>query len=182
MKEILYIFLILPFLTIGCSNDDDASFKNPVSQLPPPTQTGENTLGCLVNGEVFLPKGTSLAGPVLDCVYQYVDGGYYFGLQGNRRVNGILQAIGVGTRRLQINEGEIYQLLENLDGNANGAWYYPAEMAILYTSETHSGELEITKLDESENIVSGTFWYDLQLPDGEIVEVREGRFDMQYTN
>jgi len=31
--------------------------NNNADSLPPATQTGANTLGCLVNGKVFVPKG-----------------------------------------------------------------------------------------------------------------------------
>ena len=43
------------------------------------------------------------------------------------------------------------------------------------------GEMTITKLDFENNIVSGTFWFDAINDEGEIVEVREGRFDMQFS-
>ena len=32
---------------------------DPVDQLPPATQTGANTLGCLVNGQAWTPAGNS---------------------------------------------------------------------------------------------------------------------------
>ena len=44
---------------------------NPVDQLPPETQTGANTFGCLVNGKVFIPKDSGL-NPYLTCYYQYI--------------------------------------------------------------------------------------------------------------
>ena len=50
------------------------------------------------------------------------------------------------------------------------------------TNSIQTGNLTITKLDQTNQIVSGTFWFDVEHPiSGEIVEVREGRFDMQYT-
>jgi hypothetical protein len=45
---------------------------DPVSQLPPETQTGANTFGCLVNGQVFKPGGSNLSGPNLAATYQYI--------------------------------------------------------------------------------------------------------------
>ena len=42
------------------------------------------------------------------------------------------------------------------------------------------GKLIITKLDEINQIVSGTFWFDAVNDKGEKVEVREGRFDVHY--
>lgn len=49
------------------------------------------------------------------------------------------------------------------------------------TTSEITGEMTITKLDFEKHIVYGTFWFDILLPNGEIVEVREGRFDMQFT-
>ena len=49
------VLLFIAFTFINCSNNDD-----PQDQLPPITQTGANTFGCLVNGQVFVPKD---AGP-----------------------------------------------------------------------------------------------------------------------
>ena len=46
----------------------------------------------------------------------------------------------------------------------------------------HSLKITITKLDEVNHIVSGTFWFDVQDTNGVIHQIRDGRFDMQYTN
>ncbi|MBW7840687.1 MAG: hypothetical protein H3C36_13855, partial [Chitinophagaceae bacterium] len=46
---------------------------------------------------------------------------------------------------------------------------------------TYSGELWIKKLDPVNQIVSGTFWFDAVTANGQKVEVREGRFDVRYT-
>ncbi len=114
MKRILItMLLIFPLWGLGgCSKDDDQSSQDPVSQLPEATQTGENTFGCLLNGEIFLPDNRHLS---LDCVYQYVDGGYYFSLQGNRDnefFHSIL--IGISTNDLKIEQGGVYPLGENI--------------------------------------------------------------------
>lgn len=52
------IKIILPILLIlfsGCKKDN--SNLDNVDQLPPATQTGANTFGCLINGKVWVPKG-----------------------------------------------------------------------------------------------------------------------------
>ncbi len=41
--------------------------------------------------------------------------------------------------------------------------------------------MSITKLDFENHIVSGTFWFDAINEDGKLVEIREGRFDMNFT-
>lgn len=50
------------------------------------------------------------------------------------------------------------------------------------TTDQVTGQLTITKLDPEKAIISGTFWFDaVRLSDGEKVQIREGRFDMEYT-
>ncbi|WP_046758676.1 hypothetical protein [Kordia jejudonensis] len=178
MKTLTFFNIILVMLLFASCNNDDDHPTNPVDQLPAATQTGENTFGCLLDGEVFLPGGGTNP---LDCVYQFVDGGYYFALQGNKRDNnniGLL--IGIGTNNFQIFENQTYILTENTPPNVSGAFAFGGVFS--YTSTTFTGELHITKLDETNQIVSGTFWFDVEDPiSGEIREIREGRFDMQYT-
>ncbi|MBA5791578.1 hypothetical protein H1R17_10165 [Flavobacterium sp. xlx-214] len=55
-----------------------------------------------------------------------------------------------------------------------GNWYN--------TNEQQTGEVKITKFDEVNGILSGTFWFNVKRPDGTIVEIREGRFDVKYAS
>lgn len=173
MKKILILF---SFIIIACQADDN----NPISQidlLPPATQTGENTFGCLLDGQAFLPDNLPGA---YNCYYQFVDGNYYFNVvAGNlQNPNPSANALALKTEKKQIYQGETYQLLELLDGNAYGAL---SKNGYYYTSQTETGELTITKLDFDNNIVAGTFWYDIKDQNGVVHQIREGRFDMQFT-
>ena len=57
MKNILIITMLMLLCAASCKKDN----KNE-DQLPPATQTGANTFGCLVNGKVFVPKGYGSTG------------------------------------------------------------------------------------------------------------------------
>lgn len=118
-----YALFLLLITTLSCHNDDDDNPPvDPVDQLPEATQTGAGTFGCLLDGEVFLPGNTPNN---LDCVYQFVNGGYYFNVQSNRRKNGVdYQRIAIGTNRFQIYEGGIFPLKEDMPGNATGTYIY----------------------------------------------------------
>lgn len=119
MKKIFQL-LVIAMLFIACNKDNDTIA--PIDQLPEATQTGENTFGCLLNGEAFLPSGG--VNP-LDCVYEYYYGSYLFALQGNRRDDlGYLKVIAVCTNSKVIKEGETYLLKENEEGNAYGLYIY----------------------------------------------------------
>ena len=70
MKNLL--LLVLATFAISCCNKgDDDQPKTELEKLPPATQTGANTAGCLVNGVAFLPKGYLVTG---NLVCNYIDG------------------------------------------------------------------------------------------------------------
>jgi hypothetical protein len=174
MKVAILFFAII--LLSACNKNDDTP-TNPVDQLPPATQIGANTFGCLLDGEVFIPRGGTNP---LDCVYQFVNGGYYFALQGNKRDSeNILIGIGITTRNLELNQIDSYILTSNEIGNASGGYFYGTLWN--YTTQNHIGELTISKLDTQNQIVSGTFWFNVEDQNGVVHEIREGRFDMQFT-
>ena len=70
-----WISLLFISTILSCCNNDDDNSKTELEKLPPATQTGANTFGCLLNGSAFLPGNGQ---NTLDCVYQFVDGEYYF--------------------------------------------------------------------------------------------------------
>ena len=162
------------------------SCKKHPNQLPPETQTGAGTFGCLVNGEIFWPAGAQLSGGSLQCNYQYVDKGYYFILIArNRKISNHIRSVGIFTDSLKIEEGSKLKLLPRKNGNPSGD-YFKAVSAWeheLYQTDggSNTGELWIKKLDTINQIVSGTFWFDATDANGQKVEVREGRFDVHYT-
>jgi hypothetical protein len=132
MRKIHFLLFAIFIVLASCHKDDDDQPTDPVDQLPPATQTGAGTFGCLLDGEVFLPGNTPNN---LDCVYQFVDGGYYFALQGTKReTNNDLILIGLGTNKLQIEEGVTYPLFEFIEGNASGTYFYNLDR--VYTTHT----------------------------------------------
>jgi len=136
-----------------------------------------------VNGRAFVDK----SGGWFNCYYQLVDGGYYFGIGGNvkRTMNNGLRSVGIGTNNKTILEEETMLLVKGEEeGNAfwGGFSFSITENYYSSTDSEYMGELTITKLDFEKNIVSGTFWFDLQHPvTGERIEIREGRFDTLFT-
>ena len=179
MKKILYrLILLLPIILFcGCSNDDDSASQNPINQLPEATQTGENTFGCLLDGEAFIPGGGTNP---LDCVYQLINGDRFFNLQGNKRdANFNLLSISLTSFARKLEAGEKYQLLEESTGNVNAK--YGINGNFYFTSEQYSGELTITHLDLTNQTISGTFFFDIIDQNGDLREIREGRFDMEFT-
>lgn len=180
-------FLLLLVCTVLTANHCKKNKPtNPVDQLPPETQTGANTFGCLVNGQVFKPGGAQLIGGSLQCNYQYVNNGFYFTLIGrNKAGSNLLSSIGLYTDSLMIQQGDIISLKARIKGNSSGN-YYKAINSFQYEQydtdgNIYKGILQIKKLDPVNQIVSGTFWFDAMDSNGKKVEVREGRFDTHYT-
>ena len=171
------IFFLTALLFINCSNSD------PKDQLPPITQTGENTFGCLIDGEVFVPKGWKIS------IYGYDFPVTFWGSHDDN-YNGITvrDFESNDAKRMDIN---LYHLEQNGTGTFtvdqsncldigyanpsinircryNGAWYCSTE---------NSGTLSITRYDN--NIVSGTFSCTVINRDDptDRIEITKGRFD-----
>ena len=186
MKHLI-LSLILGFLATSCGRSEDPP-ANPVAQLPPATQTGANTIGCLVNGEVFLPHQNNPTGPASkSCNYEFLDNGYHLSINFSNDTQEYLKSVSVRTHNIDLLQGSIYQLeIDNgysgitkygeftkYTGGINGIKRYK-------TNSVFVGQLKIDRLDKINHIISGTFWFDGEL-NGEIIKVTEGRFDMQYT-
>jgi hypothetical protein len=183
MKKLLFLITIMATFISCCKKDITPTPEStPLSQLPPATQTGANTFGCLLDGQVFKPGFYNNS---YQCFYQLSNGGYYFNVNADYRAGGILKSVQVATENLQITEGQTLKLYERVAGNAYGSYYTGNTNTGVsdnqYTSSTNTGELKITKLDLIKDIVSGTFWFDIKDKSGAIHQVREGRFDMQFS-
>jgi len=127
MRKFIFLFISLASLLFFLSANSCKKHKDvdPLSQLPPETQTGANTFGCVVNGKAFLPKGPSIS-PILFCYYQFLnnssDHGYFFGLAGSDKSNSDdVWGIGLYTDSLQIHTGS-FNLINNGKGNFFGKY------------------------------------------------------------
>jgi len=152
----------------------------PIDQLPPYTETGAQTFGCLIDGKAFLPKrDPSIQISPLACEYQYVSGTQYFtlyGLNGDRKSEVIINSVNIDL------EEKIYELGNYYTDSISGRYakYHPINNFII-RDPLQKGELHIRHFDLEHQIVSGTFWFDaVDTLTGKIVQVREGRFDMVF--
>jgi hypothetical protein len=174
----LLISLILVFILMGAQCN---------KELPPETQTGERSFGCLVNGEVFKPKGSGLTN-VLTCFYQYIYNsptGFVFALDATKEGDGCsFTSITIGADSVKLEEGKVYKLVSFGKGNVNGQFSYVlgcGNILSSFTSAQNTGELYLKKFDEANQIVAGTFWFTVVKPNGDTVRITDGRFDMKYT-
>lgn len=99
MKSIGYILFLALLPLSSCDKDESDNLKP-----PPATQTGARTFGCLVDGKVFVHNDG-----VINCFYQWTDGGYYFGVHGKNDAENPT-SIFIGTYDHPLIEGETYVL------------------------------------------------------------------------
>lgn len=161
----LYLFII-PLLgwivlssTSCCTNDDNSS-TNPIDQLPPATQTGKNTFGFLINGELVAIINTSKMSAIYQGGFiQFGAGGVYLRREDPFVVNTEYSLI--GKARYVEDEGQ-------------NSCYYDVD-------DSFEGHVIFTKIDKVNYIVSGTFEFSTVTDNCEPIRITNGRFDMKYT-
>jgi len=171
MKNLLFsLFIAITFLACKKSNN------NIGDSLPPITQEGKNTFGCLINGKVYLPKGFEQNHPSFEMIVDPTFNGN-LNVRTFRKENGVTQSfgftcysvIGIGTFELP---GQIYPLYAK-DINSNNCYYVSSN------NNFRSGRVNITRYDLANGIISGTF--EFKLYDDQIscdtIYIKQGRFD-----
>ena len=176
----LFLCLILSVTFLGCKKDKNS--------LPPETQVGINTFGCLLDGQIFKLNGNGGISPVYQCYYQQIypsGGGYVFNVSGNMKgENCEIKSITIIVDSMKLAEGT-YKMGKSVRGKFAGGYNYykncNTNVVQYVTSAVDTGLIVIKKLDEINNIVSGTFWFNATNSTGQVVQVRDGRFDMKFT-
>jgi len=182
----MYKLLLLVTLVItGCT-----SCKKEVTDangLPPATQTGAKTFGCLINGKPFIAGDVrSGQSPVL-ADYQFLYGGYHFRVLGTNGNGTNISGVGIFTDSLKLVQGDSIKLSSYSNSNTTGLAYarYTNKVLTSYTTQLprFSGWLYITRFDQNKRIVSGTFWFNAITNfsgNNDTISVTNGRFDVNY--
>ena len=149
---------------------------DPVDQLPPATQTGANTFGCLVNGQVWTPQGNDGTANYT-AYYDRTFRGGNFGIRVYRLDKKASQDIIMGGD--SISRVGTYSLIRVPRTVYFGDNQQPATCQSQdgKSSQYCRGGLTITRLDTQIGIVSGTFWFTLYKPGCDSIRVTDGRFD-----
>ncbi|GAA4352526.1 hypothetical protein GCM10023185_12320 [Hymenobacter saemangeumensis] len=175
MNKLLLFLTAAAALFSACGKDD----PDPVDQLPPATQTGANTFGCLVNGKPWGPRG-NISYPNYTVSYDvFPDGGLLeiatYRIYGSGTND--LQFLSLWTK--QMNGPGTYSFLNTqtaiagfADQRTNCDWRSRDS-----TTTYRRGQLTITRLDLQAGIVSGTFSFTLYKPGCDSIRVTDGRFD-----
>jgi len=176
MKKILSLFSLY-LLLLSCNKE--------VKELPPATQSGANTFGLKLNGEMWVPKG--FAGiPDEDLLVAKLLGNTLIITAQNFASSPtetefelkIFGATGTGTYLLNSNT--------NYPAGPTSYGYHvkrrlsPIDEWI--TSAAQTGSVTISRFDTTARIISGTFQYNAEnlTNASQTISVTEGRFDVRY--
>ena len=172
MKPFLLLLTLPLALLLGCKKDA----PDPAGQLPPATQTGANTLGCLVNGVPWTPQGNN--------------GSSNYSVSYDQNPYGVLDARAYRYQQPTDNFQYLILFARELRGpksydlrdlvNTRVSWYDKLTGCDLSSDDAntyHKGTLTITRLDLQAGIISGTFAFTLAKPGCDTVRVTQGRFD-----
>jgi hypothetical protein len=177
---LLLFALIFPFTFISCKKHKNDA---PVDPLPPASQTGANTLGFLLNGQPWTPKGWN--GSTINLSVS-VDNSYKNG------------TFNITAYRILSNSVKEYFALGIAD--SLNFQHIPVKIQIgkplfglLYSNSTctydtfndsmvyKTGELVLSKYDKVNRIISGTFVATFfKSGCGDTIKITNGRFDMQF--
>ena len=187
MKDHFKILLISALLLLftGCRKDDRPKTQEPCGSLPAPTQEGLNTFGCIVDEFCWEPKGFILPKGNLEAFIDYYDSIYVFYISARRSENYPPESdIGIQiTSKISLTEttytiGFNHESPIGVDVIDYGS---SADYSAYYTTnDTTGGEITITKLDTTNHIISGTFYFDVVKLDSNIIKITKGRFDLKY--
>ncbi|TAD92859.1 MAG: hypothetical protein EAY75_01605 [Bacteroidetes bacterium] len=167
MKNILLIALLPLLLAASCKKD---KLADELSKLPPATQTGANTFGCLVNGKAWVPEGSDgnnsnlkiyISGTDFDLrAYRLLDtkseilvGSVGFTGLGAYELDGVRNSTGVVFDGCSVNRG---------------------------TTAYRIGQLTIENFDNAKGIISGKFSFNIYHRNcTDTIRITHGRFDKQ---
>ena len=172
VSEVLLLLLLTFFMLSSCNKDDDNC--QGIDCLPPATQTGAGTFGCLVNGVPYVDNSG-----FFNCFYQLVDGEYYFSI--SAEFNRPIKGIGLGSQKIELSQANNYLLKEVGNGNFSADIFIDTSNNF-ETSSNNPGNIILTKFDIQNNIFSAIFEFTVTDPEtGIVYEITEGRFDTYFT-
>jgi len=183
MKNIIVGIALL--LIISCSNDD-----NKLTEI---NNDGTGGVSCKINGHILKPRVLALG---LQSTYFKIrhNGETTFFVVGFLNIDPVSERY--RSVRIQVYDveyqnpitfeklsllGNVYQLGDYGNPSDNGQFKtygkYEDDEKLFSTTEIINGEITITHHDIKNFVISGTFWFDAINENGEIIEIREGRFD-----
>jgi hypothetical protein len=155
------------------NDDDQQPVVNQLDLLPPPTQEGKFTFGCLVNGQAWVPRTTTR-------MTSFYQGGTLY-IAAEFKGKGKEQNMQLVVNDTALSTNIAYDLTTFPNHSAEFFWYYIDKNICTYAPKNVlSGTLTLTHFDRVNYIVSGVFEFTTAKKGCETIRVTDGRFDMQY--
>ena len=182
MKRKLLLYAALATLTQCSKCKNDPAPADPAAALPPATQTGANTFGCLINGQPYTPQGRVGVGSNFAVLYDPTFNGGDLVIS-TYKVDGKDWSTSIGLHFVPIRAVGTYSL--NLPGGVGGATSYrnekdPSRCGEIFTDASISyrrGTLTITRLDLNAGVIAGTFDFKFVKAGCDTLRLTQGRFD-----
>lgn len=167
LPKILSPVLIIAFFLLGGCNDDSQTEKE---KLPPATQTGENTFGCLVDGKAWVTETS------IDAYGFYQSG--VLSITALLEKKGVDQGMGFIIHDVNLEERHY---VFSLPPDNYAAFGDNILNCGFETNSQYMGTLTVTNFDSNQFIISGLFEFEAYSDDcTKLVKITEGRFDLHY--
>jgi hypothetical protein len=165
--------VIFPLLMLSLFNCKEDAPITELDKLPPATQSGAGTFGCLVDGKAWVIEMPAS----VHTFYQSGSLGIPAGLLGNQFNSAI--SLHVFAANL---EEKTYDLKDGFELMTNNASYYSHNTGCDYrTTNFIKGSLAITHLDQVNYKISGLFEFEAYSSNCfEKIKITNGRFDVHY--
>lgn len=146
----------------------------PVDQLPPATQSGAGTFGCLVNGQVYTPKG-NVGMTNFAVLYEPGANGATLNIITYRR-DDRYQDMNLSCGLITPQKHTFTIALPVVEGTASytgPAGDFDNDRGLKY----RHGQIVLTRVDEQAGVLAGTFEFTSVNTKGDTLKVTQGRFD-----
>lgn len=181
MKHISLITILL--LIVTSSSNCKKNKLSELDKLPPATQTGAKTFGCLVNGKAWIPGIDDWSSPGPLKFYYYTDSGGQFSISARYQNSSknIDETISLGIDSIHTNneykQEDIYAntirfLVLNTKNEVTCRYISSMDIDVNAT-----GFVKITRIDIAAGIISGTFEVTFRKGGCQLIEITNGRFD-----
>ena len=177
INNCIFSVFILPLLMLTmqqCENNlPKPKELTELEKLPPATQSGKRTFGCLVDGKAWVTKLTTHS----QAYYQTGTLGVFASVLNEDFYSNISFYVS----DLNLTE-KTYQFTEKVFQSGGYAQYYDFRSHCEYTTTIEiNGTVTITHLDKINYIISGTFEFEAYSSDcNKVIKITDGRFDIHY--
>jgi len=151
--------------------------------LPPATQSGADTFGCLVNGKVMIPQSYDRSAICFNCLPLL--GASYgpnnFSIYADEETDmATYYDLRLQIQNIPVIKGQTILLKSDTVKNGGFAVYSILLGKEYKTTNAATGELYISAKDTVKKIISGTFKFTAVTVTKDTVQVTDGRFDVRY--